>query len=112
MSFKKQNLADFKKRITLQSETKTADGMGGFTSAWKDEATVWAKKTTHRSDEAIQAMQITGIAIHNFRIRYREDIKSSWRIKEDDKYMNIVGPPIEIWGIGSRWLDITAKETA
>jgi SPP1 family predicted phage head-tail adaptor len=82
--------------------------MGGFTVAWVDLATVWTKKTTHRSDEAVQAMATTGTAIHNFRIRYRTDVKSSDRIKEGNKYMNIIGPPIEVER--RAWLDITAKE--
>lgn len=84
--------------------------MGSFTTSWVDAATVWARKTTHRSDEAVQAMATTGTAVHNFRIRYRTDVKSSWRIKEGSKYMAIIGPPIEVER--RRWLDITAKETA
>ena len=85
--------------------------MGGFTVTWVDAATVWAKKTTHRSNEAVQATQTTGFALHNFRISYRTDVKSSWRIKEGYKYMNIVGSPIEVMDSG-RCLDITAKEAA
>lgn len=87
--------------------------MGGYTAVFKDEATIWAKKTTHRSDESVQAMAMTGTAIHNFRIHYRNDVESSWRIKDGDKYMAIIGPPIEKdEGIGRRWMDITAKESA
>lgn len=97
-------------RIELQALTKVSDGMGGFTSTFITVATVWAKKTTHRSDEAVQAMAMTGTAVHNFRIRYRTDVKSSWRIKEGNKFMAIIGPPIEV---GNReFLDITAKEAA
>jgi SPP1 family predicted phage head-tail adaptor len=103
-------IGDLNKRVILQYPTRAADGMGGFIITWADAATVWAKKTTHRSDEAIQAMSMTGTAIHNYRIRYRTDIKSSWRIKDGDKYMNIIGPPIEVER--RRWLDITAKEAA
>lgn len=100
--------ADLKHRITLQAQqTRAADGMGGFTITWNSIATIWAKKTTHRSDEAVQAMATTGITIHNYRIRYRTDIKHSWRILDGNKYMNIVG----ITEVERRtWLDITAKE--
>ncbi len=101
--------ADLDKRITLQASTRVPDGGGSFTTAWVDMATVWAKKTTHRSDEAVQAMMTTGTAIHNFRIRYRTDIKSSWRIKEGNKFMALIGPPIEV--VRREWMDITAKET-
>jgi len=99
---------DLNKRITIEAPTRISDGMGGYTESFTAIATVWAKKTTHRSDEAVQAMATTGTAIHNFRIRYRTDVKSSWRIKEGNAYMAIIGPPIEVER--RKWLDITAKE--
>ena len=106
-------IGDLDKRITFQATTKVSDGMGGFTVTWTDIATVWAKKTTHRSDEAMQAMAVTGTALHNYRIRYRKDINGSWRIKEGNRYMNIIGPPMEKdEGPGRRWLDVTAKEAS
>jgi SPP1 family predicted phage head-tail adaptor len=99
---------DLDRRITLQTPTRVPDGGGGFVDTWKDIATVWAKKTTHRSDEAVQAMAETGKATHNFRIRYRTDIKASWRIKESGKYMALIGPPIEV--VRREWMDITVRE--
>lgn len=104
------SIAELDKRITFQSELRTPDGMGGFSISWRDMATVWAKKTTHRSDEAMQAMAVTGTAIHNFRIRYRTDVRSSWRVKEGNRYYNIIGPPMEKVEGSQRWLDVTVKE--
>jgi len=100
--------SELNKRITLQYRTRVSDGMGGFNETWVDAATVWAKKTTHRSNEAVQGMMTTGLAVHNYRVRYRKDVNSSWRIKDGDGYLNIVGPPVEI--DGRRFMDITAKE--
>lgn len=106
-------IGEMNKSITIQAPTKVADGMGGFTETWTDIDTVWAKKTTHRSDEAVQAMQLTGTATHNFRIHYRRDVRASWRIKDGVKYMAIIGPPIEVReSIGRHWLDITAQEAS
>jgi SPP1 family predicted phage head-tail adaptor len=102
--------SDLDTRITFQASTRVPDGGGGFTTVWKDMATVWAKKTTHRSDEAVQAMTTTGTAIHNFRIQYRTDVRASWRIKQGDKFMAIIGPPIEV--VRRTWMDVTAKESA
>ena len=99
------------RQITLQYPTKVSDGMGGFTQAWVDAATVWAKISTLRSDEALIAMQTTGTAIHNVIIRYRTDVKSSWRIKYGNRYWNIIGPPIDV-NQEHRYLDIKAKEAA
>ena len=104
-------IGDLNKRITLQYSTKIADGMGGFTVTWVDKATVWAKISTLRSDEAIIAMQNSGTAIHNVVIRYRSDVKSSWRLKYGNSYWAILGPPIDL-DKDHKWLDIKCKEVA
>ena len=101
------------KRIELQRKTSVADSMGGFTDTWATYATVWARKRTHRSDEAVQAMQMSGVAVHNIRIRYRSDVQGSDRVKDGTAYMAIIGPPIEVDdGGGSHWSDLTVKEAA
>jgi len=84
--------------------------MSGLTVVWNDAATVWAKKTTHRSDEAVQAMATTGTQVHNFRIQFRTDVKSSWRIKQGTVYFAIIAPPVEVREGLMRYLDITVKE--
>ncbi len=95
-------------RITLQYPTEVKTATGGRTVTWNDGATLWAKKTTHRSDEAVQAMATTGLLTHNYRIRYRTDVKSSWRIKEGNSYLAIIAAPVEV---GRRdWIDITVRE--
>lgn len=100
---------DLNERITLQYPTRVSDGKGGFTVTWATIATVWAKMTPHRSDEAIQAMATTGTAIYNYRIRYRTDVASSWRIIHNGRYMAIVGPPMKKVEGSQQYLDLTAK---
>jgi SPP1 family predicted phage head-tail adaptor len=105
-------IGEINHRITLQYKTIVMDSMGGRTETWNTAATVWAKKTAHRSDEAVQAMKETGILMINYRIRYRADVRASWRIVDGGKYLAIIGPPIPVdLGPGRRFLDITAKET-
>lgn len=110
MNFKQTSPDELDTIIELHAPTKVSDGMGGWPVVYIKVATVWAKKTTHRSDEAVQAMATTGTAVHNFRIRYRTDIRSSWKIKEGNRIMAIIGPPIEVER--RAFLDVTAKETA
>lgn len=95
-------------RITLQYKTRVSDGMGSFIETWTDAATVWAKKTQHRSNEAVQAMMTTGFAVFNYRLHFRPDVKSSWRIKDGNSYLNIIGPPVV--DDRHRYMDITAME--
>jgi SPP1 family predicted phage head-tail adaptor len=103
--------SELKNRITLERPEKgIQDGGGGSASTWVVVATVWAKITTQRSDEAIVAMQTTGTAVHNVTIRYRTDIKGSWRVGYSGKFYNIIGPPIDV-NKQHRWLDIKCKET-
>jgi SPP1 family predicted phage head-tail adaptor len=85
--------------------------MGGWVDTYVDAATVWAKMSTMRSDEAIQAMAATGTAIHNINIAYRTDVRSSWRIKYGDRYFAIIGPPIDV-NFKHAELDIKCEETA
>ena len=101
---------ELSRRITLERPEKVPDGGGGFTSSWVVAATVWAKITTLRSDEAIIAMQTTGTVIHNIVIRYRTDVKTNWRIGYAGKFYNIIGPPIDL-NKAHRYLDVKCKET-
>jgi SPP1 family predicted phage head-tail adaptor len=98
--------------VTLEYQTKTSDGMSApVGSAWVVAATVWAKITTMRSTEAITNMQATGVAIHNILIRYRTDVKSSWRVGHRGKYFSLIGPPIDL-NMRREYLDMKCKEVA
>jgi SPP1 family predicted phage head-tail adaptor len=98
-------------QVELQRSSRVADGMGGFTTTFVTIATVWAKMTTLRSDEAIQAMATTGTAIHNITIRYRTDVKAAWRVRYGSRYFAIIGPPIDV-NFKHEFLELKCKETA
>jgi SPP1 family predicted phage head-tail adaptor len=103
--------SELTERVTLEYQTRISDGSGGFITSWVVGATVWAKVTTMRSSEAVINMQTTGTAIHNIVIRYRTDLKFSWRIGHRGKYYSLIGPPIDL-GMQREFLDIKAKEVA
>jgi SPP1 family predicted phage head-tail adaptor len=79
------------KRITLQSQTETADGGGGFTVVWTDEITVWASISSPgaRDIERLQAMKQQSEISHKVIIRYREGVSTAWRVKFGTRYFNI-----------------------
>lgn len=77
------------KRITLQSPTKTADGMGGYSVVWKDEATVWAAIWPTSAKEAVTDRQSGLGTTYRVRTRYKAGVKSNWRITYEDRYFNI-----------------------
>jgi len=103
-------IGDLKKRVVLQYQSKVADGMGGFTVTWVDDATVWAAIWPVSASEAIQAAQATMTITHRIRIRYRAGLLASWRICWSERYFNIVS--IIDPNMAHRWLDVLVKEAA
>lgn len=84
-------IGELKERITIQIPTKASDGMGGHVATWTDHATIWAKAWTTSSSEGEAAMQTGLIRVQKFKIRYRNSLRSSWRIKWGTRYFNITG---------------------
>ena len=103
------NPSDFDRRFTFQKPTYASDGRGSMIPTYVDACTVWGRKTVHRSDEAVQAMATTGVTVSTIRIYYRPDIGVSWRVKEKNAYMNIIGV-VEKWDEGQKYLDVIVKE--
>jgi SPP1 family predicted phage head-tail adaptor len=103
-------IGDLNKRITFQYQTKVPDGLGGFTVLWVDSATVFAAIWPLSAKESMAdkqtSMEITG----RVRIRYRANVKPSWRIKYGNRFFNIVSilNPNE----ANEHLDILVKEAA
>ena len=82
--------------------------MGGFILSWVDAATIWAAIWPISASETVQASAPSMVISHRIRIRYRANIRASWRIKFSDRYFNIVSiiDPNET----HKMLDIMAKE--
>ena len=104
------NIGDLNKRVTLQYQTKTSDGMGGWTVSFVDHATIWAAIWPTSANEIIAANAISMVVSHRIRIRYRSVLKAAWRIKFGNRYFAIVSiiNPNE----SGEWLDIMVKEAA
>lgn len=103
-------IGDLNKRITLQSKTSVADGMGGTTDAFADVCTVWAAIWPTSAREQVEANQTVMTISHRVRIRYRSDIKASWKIKFGERYFAIVSiiNPSE----RNQMLDLLCREAA
>ena len=103
--------ADLNKRIDFQAQTKVPDNMGGFTVVWASMASsIAAAIWPVSASEAIQGSRPVMDITHRIRIRYRANLKASWRISWAGKYFNIVS--IIDPNSAHRWLDILAKEAA
>ena len=103
-------IGDLNRRITIQYQTRTPDGLGGFLTVWTDFYTIDAAIWDATSNERNTASATTLVISHRIRIRYKSGFKATYRIKFGTRYFNIVSVvnPAE----ANRWLDIWAKEAA
>lgn len=106
----RMSIGALNKIVTLQYSTRVADGMGGFSTTYVNAGTIFAAIWPVSANEVVQANAPTMVVSHRIRIRFRRDIKASWRIKYGEKYYGIVS--IINQNMANRYLDIMAKETA
>lgn len=68
-------------RITLQSETRSADTGGGASVSWSTVATVFAQVTPLSGGERWAAGQQLGTQTYRFTIRARADLSTAQRLQ-------------------------------
>jgi len=102
------NLTKLKNRVTIQRPVKTSDSMGGFTTTtWADVDEVWAAIWPVSAKQMITNERPATEITHRIRIRFRNGIRSSYRVKHKVDYFSIFGRPIPTDdGI---WLDMLCK---
>lgn len=67
-------------RVTLQAESRTPNGQGGFDTGWTDVATIWAEVFPLSGDEAIIAQIERAVARFRVTIRKRADVTAKNRL--------------------------------
>ena len=109
MTLFKRSIVDYDKRISFQKPVIASNGMGGFTSTWTAvDSEVWARILPVSAKESRESDKETMTVSHTISIRYRRDIRPSWRIKFKLRYFAIVGMvnPEEC----GEWWDLNVKE--
>lgn len=81
--------ANFKRRVTLQTVSRLADGQGGYTEAWVDTLTVWASIEPVKAWEHYQAMQLETPVTHKIQMRYNATATSAKRLLYGTRVMDI-----------------------
>ena len=76
-------------KVALQSATNTSDGAGGVTESWDTIANIYADITPTGGDESFRQGKVQEKVTHKIFIRYRSDIKTSYRISYDSRIFNI-----------------------
>lgn len=97
------------RRITLERKAQTKDSVGAQVNNWTVHATVYAERRDQLPSRS-EAMRGTLEQSRNqvrYRIRWRADVDSSMRVRDDGALLQIVGGPAEL---GRReWLEFTAE---
>lgn len=81
-------IGELNRRLEIQAPKKVSDGLGGFTTTWSTIDTVWAAIKPLRGTEQIYAMQTTSGVNGRIVIRYRQNLRMSWRGKLGSRIFN------------------------
>jgi SPP1 family predicted phage head-tail adaptor len=84
------NAGELRQKLTIQTLTRTPDGYGGYTKAWNDFATTWAKIQPLRGDERYKAQQVMNTVSHKITLRYLDGIKPQMRAISGSRIFNIL----------------------
>jgi len=103
-------IGELRKQITIQAETPTPDGAGGYALGWMNIATVWANIEPLSGREIFTAQHLEGHVTHRVTMRYRSDITitSDMRFVYSNRVFNIrsVLNPDE----GNQWRELLVEE--
>ena len=71
---------ELREQVTLQAPTQTRGTYGGATITYVTVATVWARKREPVGRNYYAAMQERNEVPVEWQIRWRRDVKSTWRV--------------------------------
>lgn len=82
-------VSDMKSLVVIQVETKTDDGMGGFTTATTNKCKVWASIKAMSSHRQLLYSQVIEGIPYDIRTRVNENITIDSKIVFDNKQLTI-----------------------
>jgi SPP1 family predicted phage head-tail adaptor len=91
------NIGRMNKQIDIERNTAAIPSTSGGSDSWVVFlGNLWAAIWPLKGDEAVMAMQTQAVVSHRVRMRYREGILPSMRVRYGSRYFNIVAAPINI----------------
>ena len=79
-----------RRRMMLETATRTPDGGGGAALTWAAVASVWAAVLPAAGREAMTAGRISGRVSHVVWLRYRADIGPAMRLRAGSRVLEIL----------------------
>jgi len=84
------NPGKLNRRVTLQRQDTARDAVGQAKPVWTDVATVWAAVLPLRGREYFESAKVNSEITVSMVIRYRADVKPSWRVVSGGNGYDIV----------------------
>lgn len=78
-------------QITIQQNTRSSDGSGGYSYTWSTFATIWGSVSPPNARQRFFADRLEHNITHVVVIRYMSGITSDMRISHDGRYLQIHG---------------------
>lgn len=98
------------KRITLETPTRTDDGIGGGDITWATFQGAWAKIEPKSANDAFWAKHLEHRVTHKVIIRYVAGVTSKMRVKYGSRYFAIKG--VKNVDEASQFLELNCEEGA
>ena len=102
------SIGDLRKRVTLQSESLTADGLGGQVANWVTIANLWTEMRPFMGREAVSVASFNKRITHQFLVRYRTDILTGMRLLLNNRQFLIRA--VVNQSENNQWLELMAEE--
>lgn len=83
-------------RVKLLEKSATRDAIGGEVITWVEQEEVWAEAEPITGREYFAAQQVEAAADIRFRLRYRDDVDSTWRVEWRGQRYDIAAPPADL----------------
>ena len=95
-------------RVTLQKPARIGDQYAGADVTWTDVEDIWVNIEPMSDRERFFAQQISTLQVHKVRMRYRSDIRQSWRLLYGTRILDTIG--IKNSEERNRELELTCEE--
>jgi SPP1 family predicted phage head-tail adaptor len=84
-------IGELRHLLTLESETRTDDGCGGFSSAWNAVASLWGEIRAVVAEEETAADRTLASVTHRIAIRHRAGVLPAQRFSHAGRIFRIEG---------------------
>jgi SPP1 family predicted phage head-tail adaptor len=101
------DIGALKRRLVLETPAETADGAGGVTRVYANEATLWAQVTPISARGDIAADSLGAVLRHRIVIRARDRVTTRHRLRDGARVYRIVAVRENA---DRRFLEIDAEE--